>query len=70
MNSTKAMATKDSRPLGLELFHIRPVIVGGNPSDPQNMAWLTRRQHIEATRYWNRAISEARRAKGAAAETE
>jgi hypothetical protein len=52
-----------SRPTGMELFEVMPVIVGGNPEDPENKAWLTRRQHIEAVRYWNHIISEMRESK-------
>lgn len=48
------------RPLSMELFEITPAIVGGDPIDPQNKVWLTRQQHIEATRYWNRMIRKLR----------
>lgn len=47
--------------LGMELFHITPIVLGGDPEDPKNRAWLTRRQHIEAVRYWNRIIREHRK---------
>lgn len=49
-----------SRPLGMELFEITPVILGGDPVDPNNKTWLTRQQHFEAVRYWNRVIRELR----------
>ncbi|OXI31512.1 hypothetical protein CFB89_18925 [Burkholderia sp. AU16741] len=48
----------EERPLGMELFDVKPVIVGGNPNDISNKVWLTRRQHIEAVRYWNRIVRE------------
>lgn len=32
------------RPVGMELFEITPVVVGGDPVDPKNKTWLTRRQ--------------------------
>ena len=50
-----------SRPIGMEIFDIKPVLVGGDPHDPKNKAWLTRRQHIDAVRYWNRMIAEMRK---------
>jgi hypothetical protein len=50
------------RPPGGELFHITPVILGGDPTDPRNTVWLTRAQHIEAVSYWNRVISDLQRA--------
>jgi hypothetical protein len=45
---------------GMELFDILPVIAGGDPSNPRNKTWLTRRQHIEAVGYWNRVIRDPR----------
>jgi len=47
----------------MELFDITPLILGGDPNDPNNKAWLTRRQHIEAVRYWNRVIRKLREGK-------
>jgi hypothetical protein len=46
------------RPFGMELFEITPVVLGGDPVDLKNKTWLTRQQHIEAVRYWNRVIRE------------
>ena len=45
---------------GREIFDITPVIVGGSPTDPANKTLLTRSQHIEAVRYWNKTIAEIR----------
>ncbi|MES0032681.1 hypothetical protein [Mesorhizobium sp. M0040] len=44
------------RPKGMELFEITPVIVGGDPVGLENKTWLTRQEHFEAVRYWNRVI--------------
>lgn len=44
-------ANKRSRPRGMELFEIKPTIVGGDPTSLDNKTWLTRRQHFEAVRY-------------------
>jgi hypothetical protein len=38
---------------GMEIFDIKPVVIGGDPHDPDNKTLLTRSQHIEAVRYWN-----------------
>jgi len=46
---------------GKEIFEIQPVAVGGSPTDPANKALLTRAQHIEAVRYWNKVIRDLRR---------
>jgi hypothetical protein len=42
--------------VGKEVFEIQPVILGGSPTDPGNKAILTRQQHIEAVRYWNKVV--------------
>lgn len=45
-----------SRRSGMEIFEIQPIILGGDPVDPENKIWLTRDQHFEIVRYWNRVI--------------
>lgn len=42
--------------IGLEIFEIIPVIVGGSPTEPENKTVLTHQQHIEVCRYWNNVI--------------
>lgn len=49
------------RPKGMELFEITPIIVGGDPDSAHNKVWLTRQQHFEAVRYWNKIVGELRR---------
>lgn len=39
-----------------EIFEIQPVMLGGSPTDPANKTALTRQQHIEAVRHWNKII--------------
>lgn len=51
------------RPRDMELVEITPVIVGGDPTDPQNKTWVTRQQHFEMVRYWNRTIGDLRQGK-------
>ena len=41
---------------GKEIFEIKPIILGGSPIDPANKTVLTREQHIQAVRYWNKII--------------
>ena len=48
----------DMRPHAMELVEIKPIILGGDPTDPQNKTWVTRQQHFELVRYWNRVISD------------
>lgn len=49
-----------TRPKGMELFEITPIVVGGDPANLENKTWLTRQEHFEAVRYWNRAIGGLR----------
>ncbi len=51
----------DARPRGMELVEIKPIIVGGDPIDPQNKTWVTRQQHFELVRFWNRVIGDLRK---------
>jgi hypothetical protein len=48
----------------MELFEIKPIMVGGDPTDVRNKAWLTRQQHFEAVRYWNQVVSSLRGERG------
>ena len=52
--------SRQKRIRGREIFEITPVVVGGSPTDPKNKTYLTRREHIEACRYWNGVIRELR----------
>ena len=46
---------------GMEIFEVTPIILGGSPTDPTNKTLLSRAQHIEAVRYWNRVINDLRK---------
>lgn len=46
---------------GLEICEITPVILGGSPTDPDNKTLLTREQHFEVVRYWNRVLANLQR---------
>jgi SMI1 / KNR4 family (SUKH-1) len=46
---------------GKEIFEIKPLILGGSPTDLENKAILTRNQHMEMVRYWNKVVSDLRK---------
>ena len=46
--------------LGKEIFEVKPVILGGDPTDLANKTFLTREQHIQVVRYWNKIINKMR----------
>lgn len=45
---------------GMEIFEIQPAILGGSPTDPDNKAFLSREEHIQLVRYWNKVIRDIR----------
>lgn len=45
---------------GKEIFNIKPIILGGDPSDPANKTILNREEHIKAVNYWNKLIKGLR----------
>jgi len=51
----------NARRRGMQLVEITPIILGGDPTDPQNKTWVSRQQHFEMVRYWNRVISDLRK---------
>ncbi|MER9137527.1 hypothetical protein NKI20_14725 [Mesorhizobium sp. M0830] len=52
----------NSRSKGMELFEVKPIAVGGDPVSLENKIWLTRQEHFEAVRFWNRTIEIQRKA--------
>ena len=44
---------------GKEIFEIKPVILGGSPTDPANKT-LLHEDHIKAVNYWNKIIRDLR----------
>jgi len=59
--ASQALAADDA---DREIFEVKPVILGGSPTDRSNKIILTREQHIEAVRYWNRVIKGLRKKAG------
>lgn len=55
---------------GKEIFEKKPVMLGGSPTDPGNKTVLTRQEHIEAVRYWNKVITDLRKQQRKGSETE
>jgi len=43
---------------GKNLYHIKPIIFGGDPTDPRNVVFLERDKHVEMVNYWNKKIKE------------
>lgn len=58
--STDLRRENQERLKGQEIFEIKPIMLGGSPTDPKNKAFLNRKQHMEAVRYWNNVIKGLR----------
>ncbi len=43
-----------------EIVEITPIVLGGDPKDMKNKMSLTREQHVDYVRYWNRIIDDLR----------
>jgi len=43
---------------GKEICEIKPVILGGSPTDPANKVILDRKSHIKMVCYWNKIIRQ------------
>ena len=41
-----------------EIFFVKPIILGGSPTDPGNITTLGRDQHMLAVRYWNTIVAQ------------
>ena len=50
---------------GKEIFEIKPVILGGSPTDPANKTILDREDHVKAVTFWNRIIAGLRKQQAA-----
>jgi hypothetical protein len=54
------LSRKNQRRRGMEMFFIKPIILGGSLNAADNITFLNRQQHIQAVRYWNKIISDLR----------
>ncbi|MFT3701724.1 MAG: hypothetical protein QM802_05115 [Agriterribacter sp.] len=50
--------TKEKQHKGLHLHRTHPILFGGNPTDRQNITFVTRLQHAELATFWNRKLGE------------
>jgi cell wall assembly regulator SMI1 len=57
-------SNRPTRAAGMEIFEITPIILGGSPTDPKNKTLVTRQQHFQAVRYWNKMVADLRRQQG------
>jgi hypothetical protein len=43
-----------------KIFEVKPVILGGGPTDAAKRTALSRADHIEAVTYWNKVVAGLR----------
>jgi len=53
LGSGREDLTPDSRFHGKIKWHITPVAFGGDPSQGDNLTWVTLDQHAQLVRFWN-----------------
>ena len=44
----------------MEIFEIKPVLLGGSPTESRNKIVLSRADHIKAVCFWNKVVAELR----------
>lgn len=59
----KEKNNRTNETFGMEIFDIKPIILGGDPKDPKNKTLLNREKHIEIVNYWNNIIHDLKREK-------
>lgn len=64
MDTYTLLRRSNPRAVGMEIFEIKPILLGGDPADLANKTLLTRQQHFEAVRYWNGVIRTLSRSRG------
>jgi len=52
---------KERRQKGLHLHRVRPILLGGSPSDEKNIQFVTRQQHAELVVFWNNKVKEIKK---------
>jgi hypothetical protein len=64
--SESALLKPDSRFTGQTKWYTKPLIFGGDASDPTNTLWVSREQHMQLVTWWNLKYRELRAASGEA----
>ena len=44
-----------------EIIEVMPIILGGSAKDKSNKAKVSRKQHIEYVKYWNKVVKEQKK---------
>jgi len=50
--------SKENKRKGLHLHRVHPILFGGNPTDRDNIKFVTRQQHAELATFWNKKVRE------------
>ena len=41
-------------------WHVTPIVLGGSPSDEENLTWVSLDQHVDLVRWWNDKYDDIR----------
>jgi hypothetical protein len=55
-----ALLTPDLRFTGQIKWYTKPLVFGGDASDPANTLWVSREQHMQLVSWWNSLYREVR----------
>lgn len=56
----------DSRFANKVKWYVKPLVFGGDPDDPANLAWVSHEQHAELVVWWNDQYRAAKASAGSA----
>jgi hypothetical protein len=60
-----ALLEPDLRFTGKIKWYTKPIVFGGDPSDPSNTLWISHEQHMQLVTWWNLQYREVRVDSGA-----
>jgi len=53
-----AILEHDHRYAGKIKWYVKPIVLGGSPTDEENIIWINHAQHGQLVNYWNRVYWE------------
>jgi hypothetical protein len=54
----------DLRFTGKIKWYTKPIVFGGDPSDPNNILWISHEQHMQVVTWWNSKYQESNAGSG------
>ena len=48
----------DARYQGRVKWYVKPIVFGGNPTEKENMVWISYKEHAKFVRWWNKVYRD------------